>query len=385
MKASIREPLIRFMVKHPWFTAGALAVALGIVAVLVLVSGIVPIKASDGHWQATERLLDFAKVQSVRTHSIGVAPPDLDDEALVVRGAVHYAMGCYACHGGPDAKVPPVMSGMTPSPPQLTADTIGRWKAAQLFSIVKHGIKFTGMPAWPFPQRDDEIWAVVAFLRKMSTLDVGEYRRLAHGYPEALHEAGPDFDILSVEIEPPEPVRDLCWRCHGVDGTGRAEGAIPSLAGQRAAYLHGSLRAFADRIRFSATMAEVASRLDDEAMRQIAAYYERLPVRATTSTADTAARSRGATIATMGIPERDIPACVECHGPTAVPKNPAYPRLAGQHARYLRLQLALLKERRRGGSPNVNLMHEVIDRLSMADMLDVTHYYSLLSPQLSTQ
>ena len=34
----------------------------------------------------------------------------------------------------------------------------------ELFWIVKHGIKYTGMPAWVALDRDDEVWAVVAFL-----------------------------------------------------------------------------------------------------------------------------------------------------------------------------------------------------------------------------
>lgn len=377
MRTSLREPLVRFVVKHPWFTAVVLAVAAGSVAVLVMVAGIVPIKASSGHWGITERILDFAKVQSVRTHSIGVEPPDLRDGALVIRGGAHYAIGCHACHGGPDAGVPAVMAAMTPPPPRLTADSIRRWTDAQLFSIVKDGIKFTGMPAWPFPQRDDEVWAVVAFLRRMPTLDAREYRRLAEGSPEAQDETGSDFEVTR-GIEPPAPVRDLCARCHGIDGTGRGDGAIPALAGQRPEYLYRSLRAFADRTRFSGTMADIAGRLDDEAMRAIAMYYERLPPVIAAPSPDSAAVSRGAALAETGSPERDIPACVECHGPASVPKNPAYPRLAGQHVRYLQLQLDLLKERRRGGSPHVNLMHAVIDHLSVSDMQDVAHYYSAL-------
>lgn len=76
------------------------------------------------------------------------------------------------------------------------------------------------------------------------------------------------------------------------------------------------------------------------------------------------------------IPHRDIPACVECHGPAAHPKNPLYPTLTGQHARYLISQLSLLQERRRGGTPNVNLMHVFVSRLRADEIADVAEYYS---------
>ena len=38
---------------------------------------------------------------------------------------------------------------------------------AELFWVVKNGIKMTGMPAWEFRLADDDLWAVVAFLREL--------------------------------------------------------------------------------------------------------------------------------------------------------------------------------------------------------------------------
>lgn len=359
----VRGAIVRVIVRHPWLTAVALAGVIGIGAALVAVSGVVPIKASSGHWRITARLLDFAKMQSVATHSLGITPPDLDDDALVLRGAAHYEIGCYPCHGRPGADVPPVMAAMTPPPPALVS-RVGRFQPAELFVIVKHGIKFTGMPAWSAQQRDDEVWAVVAFLRRLPSLDTSAYRRLTQG------------DGVPPDAAP-RPVRDLCWRCHGVDGTGRGPGAFPSLAGQRSAYLYGSLKSFAARTRSSGVMSGIAASLSDDAMREVAAYYERLEGRKARGAEDAGAFERGALIAGRGIPGRDIPACVECHGPHALPKNPAYPRLSGQHGPYLTSQLQLLQERRRGGTSNVDLMHVFINRVTRKEISDVSRYYEV--------
>ena len=377
---SQRGPLIRFVIKHPWLTGAAAASAAVIAATLVIVSGVVPIKASSGHWAITARLLDFAKLRSVATHSLGIQAPSLDDETLVLRGAGHYENGCYPCHGAPGTAVPPVMAAMTPDPPELTDEALSRYTSEQLFSIVKHGIKFTGMPAWPVQQRDDEVWAMVAFLRRMPDLNATGYRRLAHGESAGAADAKPSLPA-SGAAAPPPAVQEICWRCHGLDGTGRGQGAFPSLAGQRGEYLYASLRAFADRIRFSGTMSEIASRLSDEAMRAAAVYYADLQPRQAEASGDAAALARGAEIAARGVPDQDIPPCAECHGPTASPKNPAYPRLETQHARYLVSQLALLKERRRGGSPNVALMHVFVDRLRPDQIGDVTLHYGSLASQ----
>ena len=54
---------------------------------------------------------------------------------------------------------------MLPAPPDLK-DKIAGWSDAELFQIVQHGVRFTGMPAWPAAGREDEAWAMVAFLRR---------------------------------------------------------------------------------------------------------------------------------------------------------------------------------------------------------------------------
>src|SRR5688500_2133467 len=115
-------------------------------------------------------------------------------------------------------------------------------------------------------------------------------------------------------------------------------------------------------------MTNIAARLSGESMREVAQYYAGLPPREGEGPNDPSATARGAALATSGARGRDIPACAECHGPSDLPKNPAYPRLSGQHLRYLTLQLSLLKERHRGGSPNVALMHVFVDRLDPEDI-----------------
>jgi cytochrome c553 len=383
----IRAPIIRMAVTHPWLVSGALAAAALIVGAIVVISGIAPINASSGHWDITSAFLDFAKTRSVSTHSWGIKAPRLDDEALVLRGAGHYEQVCVACHGAPGRTPPPAMAAMTPPPPGLIP-RLSRWTPEELFTIVKHGIKFTGMPAWPVQQRDDEVWAMVAFLRRMPTLDPSGYRRVVSG------DAGDVSGRLENSRAPisgaqsrPEAVRNVCHRCHGPDGTGRGLGAFPSLAGQRAEYLRASLRAFANRERLSGTMEVVAASLSDAERRAAADYYAGLRPREPERTAgdDDSAIARGAAIASYGIPDRDIPACAECHGPTHRPKNPEYPRLAGQHPRYLAEQLQQLKEGRRGGSPNVALMRVFVDRLRPEDIRDVTRYYGSAAPVVSAE
>ena len=49
----VRAPIVRLAVKHPWLTAGAMAAGAIVIGAFMVISGVVPIKASSGHWSIT--------------------------------------------------------------------------------------------------------------------------------------------------------------------------------------------------------------------------------------------------------------------------------------------------------------------------------------------
>src|SRR5262245_4431884 len=85
----------------------------------------------------------------------------LDDPAKLLIGVEHYAAHCAVCHGAPGVSRGDIARGLYPPPPDL-AKTAPLYTPAELFWIVKHGIKMTGMPAWS-NHSDDELWATVGF------------------------------------------------------------------------------------------------------------------------------------------------------------------------------------------------------------------------------
>ncbi len=366
-----------------------LLVAIGILGFVVAASGIVPIKASSEHWAITRWFLQFSKQRSVATHSIGIVTPRLDQSWLMLKGAGHYEFGCRPCHGSPELRNPKIAQGMTPIPPYLP-ETVSNWDTEELFYLVKHGIKLTGMPAWPSQKRDDEVWAMVAFLREFPQLDNEEYRRLVHG----------DDRVESVPLEglaPPENiplgVTANCGRCHGVDGRGRGSDAYPKLAGQSPQYLIESLKAFALGERHSGIMEPIAAALAEEDIDKLGQYYGQLPPPGPASDAENADETpnapdsltdeirRGESIARLGVPQRDVPACYACHGPSDLPRNPNYPLLAGQPSDYIELQLKLFQREQRGGTAYSHVMHRAAKGLNGTQISDVARYYSSLKSQ----
>jgi cytochrome c553 len=362
--------------------AGTAAIAVALAGFLFAWSGLFNVGASTGHWAVTAWFLHFAMHNSVETHAMGIEAPALDDPALVLKGAGHYEQGCAPCHGTPGNAPNPVVRKMTPPPPHL-GDRIERWTPEELFWIVKHGVKFTAMPAWPAQNRDDEVWAITAFLLRFPELSPAEYRRLAHGEATGGGETTADA-VLGALADPLGPILANCARCHGYDGSGRGEGAFPILNGQKEAYLYESLKSYAAGERFSGMMQLAASGLSHASMAGLARHYattgrigssaagrggdaeETGGVRL--SEADAAMRREGEAIARVGVPAAGIPACASCHGPASTPRHPLYPLLAGQVPGYLSLQLTLFKTGARGGLPTID--QEVLRGGNPADRID---------------
>lgn len=361
---------MKLWIKH----IAILAVIVVAGGVITVVLGIVPIAASSPHWPITKWFLEFSMERSVATHSIKIATPDLDDAALVIKGAGHFATGCVQCHGSPARGPSPIAESLMPQPPKLS-DTVSEWKPRELFYIVKHGVKLTGMPGWPAQNRDDEVWAVVAFLKTLPGMSRAEYHNLVFGDAAAASDSVPSgLQHL---------VTDSCGRCHGADGLGR-DGVFPILAGQRKDYLASSLRAYSAGERHSGFMQPVAVPLEEQQIDGLAAFYSELPSPlgdAIASEPDGVAAGNpeddrdltGQQIAQSGIPARRVPACVGCHAPSIAGN---YPLLNGQPQDYLAQQLNLFKQRVRGGTKNAHLMHPATERITEQQEQAVAEFFA---------
>jgi cytochrome c553 len=380
--------IVRFVLTkaRPW--AVSLPVILGgLLAIGAAVgwSGLVPIAASSGHWPITRWVLQRAKKRSVDTHSLGIQPPSLTGKSLIRKGAAHYETACRPCHGAPGSERPRIALSMMPPPPDLSFKT-SLWEPQHLFYIVKHGIKFTGMPSWPSPGRDDEIWAMVAFLQQLPELESSAYEKLANGSDAAaatdLRQSSSPASALGLD----SGLLASCNRCHDRDGLSRHDEAFPRIAGQQPGYLREALRGYATGQRHSGIMGPIASALDSQQLALLAIHFSELAETTDPAQQESSlAIERGRNIAMFGIASQRLPACMECHGLSEGPRNQNYPRLAGQHEDYLLLQLELFRNGRRGGSKYAHLMQFVVGRLTREQAEEVASYFASLPWQGSNE
>lgn len=165
-----------------------LAIVLGLAVVVLLAAGFVlggfyDVAADVPHAGPTMALLDAVRSHSVATHARDLAvPADLGDAKRIAAGAAEYQEMCSQCHLAPGMEKTEISQGLYPTAPELARGL--PLDAAEIFWAVKHGIKFTAMPAWGKTHDDALIWNIVAFVRKLPSLTPAQYKTMVANAPE---------------------------------------------------------------------------------------------------------------------------------------------------------------------------------------------------------
>lgn len=146
-------------------------------ALLVIWSGIYNIAAGETHFQAVRWALDAAMENSVKRHADDIKAPEHFSADQVRSGFKSFDEMCVHCHGAPGVKRSEWAEGLRPQPPELSEE-IHRWNSAQVFWIIKHGIKMTAMPAFGPTHDEAVLWDVVAFVKQLPSLAPEDYARL---------------------------------------------------------------------------------------------------------------------------------------------------------------------------------------------------------------
>jgi len=162
-----------------FFLALFVAVLLLIGAVAVFVwSGGYNVAATVPHWDVTAWFLGEVRNRSIAFHSKAIQPPPLKDSKLIKTGFREYHAMCRLCHGAPGYEQAEFARGLYPKPPDLVSKGIQQRSDAELYWVVKNGIKMTGMPAFGPTHGEDELWAIVAFLKRMPNMQGKEYEAM---------------------------------------------------------------------------------------------------------------------------------------------------------------------------------------------------------------
>ena len=134
----------------------------------VLTSGVVSFRASQTPPALETKMATMALNASVSRHAPRQSNPYPPTEENLLRGLKLYQMGCSECHGVPGQKNA-YGEAFYPPVPQFAVHAPGR-SEAEIYYIVKHGVRNTGMAAWGNTIDDEQIWKISAFLNRLDNL-----------------------------------------------------------------------------------------------------------------------------------------------------------------------------------------------------------------------
>lgn len=180
-----------------------------------------------------------------------------------------------------------------------------------------------------------------------------------------------------------------CTSCHQPDGSGanNEQGEPwPQLAGMNADYLAKQLHDFKSGQRDNATMKPFASMLSDQQILDVARYYSEMTPKQGEggSSASQAALQRGQKLAQRGDWSEYIVSCKSCHGPDNQGAGSVFPGIAGQHARYIEVQLKAWQSGTRKNDPQ-DLMVTIAQRLNDEDIRAVAAWLATQPPESNAE
>jgi cytochrome c553 len=239
------------------------------------------------------------------------------------------AAGCSGCHGDIGISETAGMPNLVGLDAKYLAAAIGSYKTGQR----KHGMMKTLVSALS----DAEISSISLFyaMQKPAKAKTPSAGNKAAGKTAAT----------------------ACAGCHGEGGV--STGTAPSLAGQDAQYFVGAMNAYKSGARAEAAMKAPAASLDDNAIKDLAAYYaDQTPqpprVKKPMSTEEVADR------------------CNRCHGVDGNSTDPRTPAIAAQRADYLEPVMRAYRK----GERKSTAMSAMLDGMSDDEIADLAAHYA---------
>ena len=175
-----------------------------------------------------------------------------------------------------------------------------------------------------------------------------------------------------------------CTMCHGATGVQGADTFYPRISGKPAHYLYQQLLRFREGRREYLPMERLLVTLSDEYLYEIAVWFsQQKPNYEPVAAPQVPARvlQQGEQLVRQGAPERDIPACVACHGDNLKGMEPGIPGLTGLTNEYITAQMGAWQYGIRH-SVDPDCMGDIARKMTSAEVQAVSAWLASQDPRL---
>jgi len=119
------------------------------------------------------------------------ATPDVLQE-----GMEHFADHCASCHANDGSGNTALNRGLYPKAPDMRLRPTQTMSDGELFYVIEHGIRFTGMPGWSTgtPAGEQSTWHLVHFIRNLPQLSAPDLERMRQLNPRSPEEVRQEIE-----------------------------------------------------------------------------------------------------------------------------------------------------------------------------------------------
>jgi mono/diheme cytochrome c family protein len=155
-----------------------LSAAAALSAAAFAAAGIFDVSATRTPGKFEERLARFVVDRSIARRAEKTRNPLPANAQVWSAGLPLFRANCVVCHGAPGVDPSEGGASLNPPAPGLTLPRVQARPDGELFWIVGHGIRMTGMPAFGPSRPERELWEIVAFVRHLPALSPDEKKAL---------------------------------------------------------------------------------------------------------------------------------------------------------------------------------------------------------------
>ncbi len=137
------------------------------------------------------------RVLAIPTSDRERANPVVASASVLKEARQHFADHCAICHGNDGSGATKIGSSLYPKAPDMRAAPTQELADGELFSIIRNGIRLSGMPAFGVQPADEdtETWGLVHFLRHLADLSPAELAEMENWNPKGRADIERERDI----------------------------------------------------------------------------------------------------------------------------------------------------------------------------------------------
>lgn len=115
---------------------------------------------------------------------------------VVDAGRAHFADHCASCHANDGSGDTEMGRNLFPKAPDMRLPATQSLTDGELFWIIEHGVRFTGMPGWSTGTKEGEVasWHLVHFIRHLPDITAAELEDMAERNPRSPEEIRQDIE-----------------------------------------------------------------------------------------------------------------------------------------------------------------------------------------------